>query len=324
VSSTSRCGFRDALVACVLTVLCASSHAQYPTRPIRLVLPLPAGGTADAAARLIGQHLSQTLGQAIVVDNRAGADGIIAAELVMRAPPDGYTLFLGTNGALSAVPAMRRQLPYDPVKSFTPIGYVGNFTFFLFVSTGVPARTVRELVDYGRANPGKLTYGTGNTAALIAGAQFKAAAKLDVAHVPYKGDGPVTTDLLGGRLQYAFMAPVPGYAFVREGRLRAVATLLSARSAMAPDVPTMMEAGLAGVTVMPWMGVFGPAGLPRDLTQRLSRAFGEVLARPDVREALGRQGFEVQSSTPEALALHVKSQLEVWATAVREAGIPIE
>jgi tripartite-type tricarboxylate transporter receptor subunit TctC len=225
---------------------------------------------------------------------------------------------------LSAVPVMRTQSPYNPVTAFSPVSYAGNFTFFLFAHPGVPVKSAMELIDYARANPGKLSYGTGNTTAIVATAQLKAAMRIDVGQVPYKGDAPLTADLVGGRLQFAFMAPIPGYNFVREGRLRAYATLLKTRSAMAPDVPTMIEAGLPVVTVQPWVGIFGPAGMSQDVVNRLSRELAVVLARPDVRETLGRQGFETQASTPAALALHVKEQLAIWGAAVREAGIPIE
>jgi tripartite-type tricarboxylate transporter receptor subunit TctC len=229
---------------------------------------------------------------------------------------------MGTNSPLSAVPSFRKKPPYDPVAHFTPITSLGRPVFFLFVHPSLPVRTVDELVQYARANPGKVAYGTGNTTAIVATAQFKMLAKLDITHVPYKGDAPTTQDLVGGRLQMAFMATVPGYAQARDGKLRILATLLPQRSAMAPDAPTMTEVGYPGVSIFPWLGLFGPANLPRDVVQRLTKEFNAVLSRPDISENLNKQGFVVVGSTPAELGELVKTQLEAWRKAVREAGIP--
>jgi tripartite-type tricarboxylate transporter receptor subunit TctC len=302
----------------------AAAQSKYPSRPIRMIVPFPAGGTADIAARIIAQPLAQAVGENVIVDNRAGADGIIAADLTLKATPDGYTVFFGTNGAMSAVPTLRKKPPYDPVRDFTPITMIGRFTFFLFVHPSVPARSMTELLDHVRANPGKLNYGSGNTTAIVASAQMKSLQKLDVLHIPYKGDAPTTADLLGGRIHYAFMAPIPALGQAREGKLRMLATLLPTRSPLAPDVPTLAEAGVPGISVGPWAGLFGPARLPKEVVDRLARDFGTVLNRPDVRDQLGRQGFEARSSTPAELATHVREQIDVWARVIREAGIPIE
>ena len=308
----------------LLVALTPDAYAQYPSKPIRFVVPFPPGGTADVAARIIAQPISQALGQQLIIDNRPGGDGAVAGTLVMKAAPDGYTLFLGTNSAMSAVPTLRRNPPYDPATDFTPISFVGKFTFFLFAIPTLPAKTLGELIDYVRVNPGKLNYGSGNTTAIIAMAQLKSLAGLDMTHVPYKGDAFATADLLGGRIHFAFMAPVPGLAQAKEGRLRILATLLTNRSALAPEVPTMAEAGMPGVSVAPWAGLFAPVKLPRDIVDRVSREFNTVLKRPDLLDQLARQGFEAQGSTPEELAAHVKTQLDAWSRIVREAGIPIE
>jgi tripartite-type tricarboxylate transporter receptor subunit TctC len=310
--------------ACLALLFAQGAYAQYPNRAIRFVVPFPPGGGADYLARLLAQPLTQALGQQWVIDNRGGADGAIAGAIVAKAAADGYTLFLGTNSPLSAVPAMRRNPPYDPIADFTPIGMLGRFTFFLFVKPDLPARTVAELVAYARANPAKFNYGTGNTVAVVASAQFKTQAGLNIAHIPYKGDAPTTTDLLGGQIQMAFMTPVPALALVKEGRLRLLATLLPQRSSLAPEVPTIAEAGMPGVSIMPWLGVLGPAKLPPDIVARLSRELNPILARADIRESLARQGFEVQASTPAELGATVKDQLQLWKRVVREAQIPIE
>lgn len=298
------------------------AHGQYPSRPVRFIVPFPAGGTADVVGRIIAIRLTQALGQPVIIDNRPGADGVIAAEITMKAQPDGYTIFMGTNSPMSAVPSFRKKPPYDPTTHFTPITSLGRPVFFLYVHPSVPARSVDELVQYARANPGKVAYGTGNTTAIVATAQLKLLAGLDITHVPYKGDAPTTADLIGGRLQMAFMATVPGYQQAREGRLRILATLLTQRSTLAPDAPTMAEVGFPGVSVFPWIAVFGPANMPANLVQRLAREFNAIIGRADISEQLNKLGFVPVGSSPAELGELVKTQLDAWRRAVREAGIP--
>jgi tripartite-type tricarboxylate transporter receptor subunit TctC len=298
--------------------------AQYPAKPIRLIVPFPPSGAAELAARTWSNALGQGLGQTVVVEARPGGDGVIAADAVLKAPADGYTLFFGTNTAMSWVPATRKAPPYDPVADFTAISDVGRFGFFLFSSPTVPATTVAELVAYIRANPGKLNYGTGNAFSIMTTAQFRTAEKLDIVHVPYKGDAPLTIDLLGGRVQMAFATPGTALAQVKEGKLRALATLLPNRSPLMPDVPTLAEAGLASVSLTAWGGLFGPARMPREVVDRLAREMAVAMKRPDVRDGLDRIAFEARSSSPEELAALVKSQLEIWRRAVQEVGIALE
>jgi tripartite-type tricarboxylate transporter receptor subunit TctC len=216
---------------------------------------VPAGGTADYVARLIAQPLTQTLGQQVLVDNRPGGDGAVAGTIVMKAAPDGHTIFFGTNSRCRRCRHCT-SAPLRPHFGFHADQPHRTLTFFLFETPNVPARTVSELITYVRANPGKLNYGTGNTSAIVAMAQFKALAGLELTHVPYKGDAPTTADMLGGSIQLAFMTPVPGLAYVKEGRLRLLAVLLPQRSALAPDVPTIAEAGMPGVSITPWAGLF--------------------------------------------------------------------
>lgn len=312
------------LIATVCVLWVSVGYAQYPTRPIRFVVPFPAGGLADYVTRVIATPLTQALGQQVIVDNRPGGDGAVAGTIVMKSAPDGYTIFFGTNTPMSAMPALHRKSPYDPIKDFTPVGLIGRFTFFLFVSPSVPAKTLTELIDYARKNPGKLNYGTGNTSAIVATAQFKTIAGIDMTHVPYKGDAPTTTDMLGGAIQLAFMTPVPGFAHVKEGKLRLLAVLLPQRSALAPDVPTIAEAGMPGVSITPWAGLFGPAKLPASVVERLSREMRAILSRNDIRDQLARQGFEVQSSTPAELDAYNREQLQTWKRVIRETNIPVE
>ena len=312
------------LVAFVIVALSFPALAQYPNKPIRLVLQFPAGGIADAVARIVAQPLSQALGQPVIVENRPGADGAIAGETVMKAAPDGYTLLLATNSTLSAVPTLRKNPPYDPVNDFAPISMLGRFSFFVFARPDLPAKTLADLVNYARANPGKLNYGTGNTTSILATAQFKSLAGIDMVQVPYKGDAPATTDLLGGRVDLVIASTVPGLALAKEGKIGALATLLSRRSAHLPNVPTMAEAGFPEYSVTSWAAIFGPARLPRPIVERLTREINAILQRPEVKDQLERQAFEYEGSSPEALGTFVKEQLEVWRRAVREAGIQQE
>jgi tripartite-type tricarboxylate transporter receptor subunit TctC len=313
------------LVAFVaLAFACSFAHAQYPNKPVRLIVPFPPGGAAELGARIFAQPLGTALGQPVVIETKPGADGAIAADAVMKAAPDGYTLFYATNTAFNWVPAVRKNPPYDPVADFTPVSMVGIFGFFVFSHPSVPAKDMKELIAYARANPGKLNYGSGNSTAMVSTAQLAQREKLDVVHVPYKGDGPLVIDLVGGRVQFAIMTPGTAAPQVKDGRLRVLATLLQSRNQLLPEAPTMQEQGLAPMSVTPWGGVFGPKGMPRDVTERLSRELQALLKRPEVHEAFGKLAFEPRGSTPEELAAFLKDQVAGWKRAVADAGIKTE
>ncbi len=305
------------LAACVLP-LCAlvassAAHAQpYPNKPIRMIVPFPAGGAADLAARTVVQALSAGLGQQIIIDNRGGADGAIAGNAVISSAPDGYTLLFATTTGLNAAPVMRKVPPYDPIAAFTPISLVGKFGFFLFTHESLPARNVAEFLAYVRANPGKVNYASGNGTSILTTAQLALVEKLDMLHVPYKGDAPATQDLIAGRVQVMIGTPGSAMPQVASGRLRVLAALLPNRSPLTPDTPTAVEAGLRGLTISPWAGLFGPAGLPRDVVDRVAREMRAVAAKPEVKTALDRIAFEVQASTPEEMAAFLREQLDVW------------
>jgi len=301
-----------------------SVNAQYPDKPVRLVVPFPPGGAAELGARIFAAPLGQALGQPVVIETKPGADGAIASDFVMKAPPDGYTLYYATNTAFNWVPATRKNPPYDPLRDFTPVSMVGYFGFFLFTHPSVPAKSVAELIAYARANPGKLNYGSGNSTSQLFGAQLKKLENLDIVHVPYKGDGPLTIDLLGGRVHMAFATPGTAAPQVKEGKLRALAAMFPNRSALLPEVPTAAEAGLGKMSLTPWGGVFGPKGLPREVVDRVARELAVVLKRADVRESFGKLAFEPKSSTPEELHAFLKQQIDTWTTAAREAGIEPE
>jgi tripartite-type tricarboxylate transporter receptor subunit TctC len=312
------------LAAIAAALLAGVAGAQYPNKPIRLIVPFPPGGAAELGARIYAQPLGQALGQPVVIETKPGADGAIAAEAAMKAAPDGYTLFYATNTAFSWLPAVRKNPPYDPVADFTPVSLVGQFGFFIFTHPSVPANNIAELLAYIRANPGKLNYGSGNSTSMLATAQLVQQEKLDVVHIPYKGDGPLSVDLLGGRVQFAIATPGTAAPQVREGKLKVLATLLPSRSPLLPEAPTLAEAGLRPLSITPWGGVFGPAHMPKEIVGRVGRELVVVLKRPDVREAFQKLAFEPRGSTPEELAAFVKEQGEVFRRVVAEVGIKPE
>jgi tripartite-type tricarboxylate transporter receptor subunit TctC len=312
------------VAALAFAAVCTSAGAQYPNKPIRLVVPFPAGGAAELGARIFAEPLGQALGQPVIVESKPGGDGVIAADAVMKSAPDGYTLLYATNTAFNWVPATRKNPPYDPVADFTPVSLIGYFGFFLFTHPSVPAGSVAELLAYARAHPGKLNYGTGNSTSQILAAQLKLLEKLDIVQVPYKGDAPLTVDLLGGRLHMAFATPGSALPQVKEGKLRVLAAMFPNRSPLLPDVPTAAEAGLGKLSITPWGGVFGPARTPKEAVDRLARDLAVVLKRPEVREALGKIAFDARSSTPDELAAFLKDQIEVWRRTAQEVGIKPE
>ena len=312
---------RKACLLAALLVVVLPAAAQYPSKPIRLIVPFPPAGAADLSARTLAQPLSQALGQPIVVENRPGADGSIAADLVAKAAPDGYTLFFGTNTAMCGVPAMRKEPPYNSLTDFTPISLVGTFGFFLFTNPAVPALTLRELIDYARANPGKLNYATGNSTSVLASARLKSQERLDMVEIPYKGDAPATSDLVAGRVQLMIATPGTAVPFVKEGRLRALVTLAASRSPLLPDVPTNAEAGMPPLAITPWAAIFGPAKLPKDIVDRVARAVSTVVVQPEVRAQLERYAFDAKSSSPEELGVYLKEQVDVWIRTARDVGI---
>ena len=312
------------LAAILAALLPFAAQAQYPSKPIRLIVPFPPGGAAELGARIFAQPLGQALGQPVIIETKPGADGAIAADATMKAAPDGYTLMYATNTAFSWVPSVRKNPPYDPVADFTPVSKIGVFGFFVFSHPSVPANSMAELLAHLRANPGKLNYGSGNSTAMLSTAQLVQQEKLDVVHIPYKGDGPLSLDLLGGRVQFAIATPGSAAPQVREGKLKVLATLLPSRSPLLPQAPTMAESGMKGMSITPWGGVFGPKGMPREIADRLSRELIVLLRRPEVVEAFGKLAFEPRGSTPEELAAFTKEQLEVWRRVVGEVGIKPE
>lgn len=302
-------------------VFSATAFAQYPNKPIRLVVPFPPGGAADLTARVVSVPLGQALGQPVVLDYKAGADGAIAGNDVKNAAPDGYTLLFGTNTGMCAAPVLRKNPPYDPLADFTPVAMVGKFGFFVFVHKDVPASSLRDFISHVRQNPGKLNYGTGNSTSIITTAQLASMEKLEMVHVPYKGDAPSSLDLVAGRVQLLIATPGSLLPHSKEGRVKVLATLLPNRSPLIPEAPTMVEAGLKESPIQPYAAIYGPARMPRELVERLAKATQEVMAQPAVKEGVARHAFEAQSSTPEQLAAFHKEQLELWRKTTKEVGI---
>ncbi|HYR33155.1 MAG TPA: tripartite tricarboxylate transporter substrate binding protein [Burkholderiales bacterium] len=296
----------------------------YPSKPIRFVVGFPPGGSADPTARIVGAALSEQLGQPVVVENRPGGDSAIGAEYVSRQAPDGYTLFFGSNSSMTAAVALKKQPLYDPLKDFTPIGLVGRATFFFNVHPSVPAKTLQEFIAHARANPGKLNYGTGNPLSILSNVQLMNAAGIDMVHVPYKGEGPLTPDLLAGRVESAILSNPAGIQLAKDGRLRALAVLADQRSPLLPDVPTFAEAGLPQITVRQWAGVYGPPKMPREIVERLNKEVTAAVRRPDVVEKLQSYGYTAEASTPERLLEINREDLALWRKLVREASLPLE
>lgn len=312
------------LAALSLATLAASAAAQYPNKPIKIIVPFPAGSATDTVARILGQSVSGAVGQAVVVENKAGADGAIAGAEVAKAAPDGYTLLLATNSPMAVAPAMKKVPPYDPVVDFTPIADVGRYTFFLFATASLPQRTLAEIIAYAKANPGKLAYATGNTTGIVSFAQFNSLAGTQMLHVPYKGEPAAITDLLAGRVHLIFATPTTGLAHVKDGKLRAVVTSLKQRSPILPEVPTIGEAGMPKFSILSWAALYGPARMPRDLVERINREFLAAMKRPDVIASMDKQAFILTPSTPEELGAFTKEQFEDYKRILRESGIQPE
>jgi tripartite-type tricarboxylate transporter receptor subunit TctC len=308
--------------ALAFALLATSAAAQgWPAKPIRIVLQFPPGGSTDVVARVLAQSMSQSLGQAVVVENKPGADGAIAAEQVMRSEPDGTTYFLASNTPMMQVPLLRKNPPYDPVKNFTAVSLVGRYVYVMVASPALPAKNAAELLAYARANPGKLNYGSYSGVTQLMHARLRNAAKLEMALIPYKGEGPTVADILGGQVHLTYATPTSTLAHIREGKLRAHAVLLPARFTLLPEVPTAEEAGVPPLTAGTWAALFGPAKLPADITVRMNRELNAAMKRPDVREKIDRQGFDLAGNTPEEMAAFLQEQLKAWERAFRDAGM---
>jgi tripartite-type tricarboxylate transporter receptor subunit TctC len=299
----------------------ASAQTPYPNRTITLVLPFAAGSGTDTTTRIISQHLGMALGVGIVIDNKPGANGMIAATYVARAAPDGYTLFVTTNTTHSANPYLLKTLTYDPLKDFTPIARTGDLPFMLVVHPDVPAETVAELVVYAKANPGKLTYASGSSSAIVSGATFAHNAGIDMLHVPYKSSPPAMNDVIGGRITMMFTDVLTGLPHVNGNALRALAVTTKDRSPLVPNLPSMQEAGVPDFDITSWQGYFGPANLPKEIVTRLNTEIRKIVEKPEIKAQLATLGMDAFSGTPEELRAFVGDQLVLWEKLIKNAGI---
>jgi tripartite-type tricarboxylate transporter receptor subunit TctC len=310
------------LAALVLGAAAMAASAQsWPTKPIRLVVPFPPGSATDTIARAFGGAVAQSLGQPVLVENKAGADGAISGAEVMRAPSDGYTLFFATNSPMAVAPAMRKNPPYDPIRDFTPIADIGRYTFFVVVHPSVPAKTVAELLQHAKDNPGKLNYATGNTTGIMSTAQFMHLGGVKMVHVPYKGEPQALIDLIAGRVQFMVVSAGTSVPHIREGKLRAIAVITTKRSPILPDVPTIAEAGMPAFSITSWAALYGPAKMPREIVDRLNREFLAAAQRPEVQATLEKQAFMFVGSTPERLAAFTKEQNDEYRAMMRATGM---
>ena len=312
-----------AIVASIVTVSGSACAQEYPSRPIRLVVPWPAGGVTDVVARIVGERLGQTIGKPVVVDNKAGASGFIGTEMVAKAPPDGYTLLLVTSSTHAASPALFRKIPYDPLKDFATISQVTLAPTILVVPPSLPANTVADLVTLAKAKPGQInyaSYGSGSTAHLAA-ELFLQATGTSMTHIPYKGAAPAVADLMGGQVSVFFDSIPSSLPHVRSGKLKALAVTGPQRTPAAPDIPTVAET-YPGFEVTVWQGFQAPAGTPRAIIDKLNANIVKVMAMQDVREKLMNLGADPVSSTPEQFAQHIAREKQKWADVVKRAGIP--
>ena len=310
---------------CIALQAPTSAQAQtFPTKSLRLVVPFPAGSSTDVIARVFSATVSQSIGQQIVVENKAGADGAIAASEVMRAAPDGYTLLMATNSPMSAVPALRKVPPYNPVTDFTSIIDIGRYTFVLVAHPSVPANSMAELIQYAKANPGKLNYASGNTSGIVSIAQIAGLTGIQMVHVPYKGEPQALTDLISGRVQLMVASAGTTVPQIKEGKLKAIAVTLPRRSPLLPNTPSINEAGVPKYSLTSWAGVFGPAKMPRELVERLNKEFNAAMSAPEVIAAMEKQAFQLTGGTPDKLELWVKEQADSYKAVLKAAGVEPE
>jgi tripartite-type tricarboxylate transporter receptor subunit TctC len=298
----------------------------YPRGPVSLVVPFPAGGPTDAMARQLAQRLSDRLGQQVVVDNKGGAGGSIAAEAVAKAKPDGQTLFFGTTGTLAINPSLYSKLRYDPVKDFTPVSLMATTMNVLVVNPDLPARNLGELIKLAKAKPNTLTFGSAGNGSSnhLSGELFSSSAGIMITHVPYKGSAPALTDLLGGRLSMMFDTIAQQTGNVAANKVRALAVTGPKRSPLIPDVPTAQEAGMKDFDVTIWFGVLAPAGTPSALVERLNREIVTVMSSDEMKKRMQSDGAEARSTSPEEFAALIKRDMAKWSPLVKASGATID
>jgi tripartite-type tricarboxylate transporter receptor subunit TctC len=310
----------------LLRALPARSEAAYPSRTIRMIVPYPPGGTTDLLGRLVADQLSSGLGATVFVENKPGVATALGAEQVARSEPDGYTLLMATSTTLAINKTLYRKLPYDPVKDFTPIALVAAVPFALIINPLIPAKTLAEFIAYAKSTPGLAFGSAGNGSPQHLGAEMlKVAAGIDIRHVPYRGSVPAMLDVIGGRIAFMVVDLQPALPQMREGKVRMLGVTTLKRLAVAPDIPTLAEGGLAGFELVAWQGVVAPAGLPRPIADQLAAQIGKLVADPSTRDRLTAIALEpLPGSTPDSFAAYVKTEVDRWAVIVRQAGVELE
>jgi tripartite-type tricarboxylate transporter receptor subunit TctC len=301
----------------------AQRSADYPSRPIRLIVPFVAGGSTDIVARVVGQKMAEQWGRQVVVDNRGGANGVIAMDIVARAAPDGYTLVLGYIANLGTAPALNAKLPYDPVKDYAPICHIVSAPSIGVVHPGVPAKTLQELVALARAKPAAVSFGTAAVGSIghLSGELINRLAGISMQHVPYKGGGQAVTDVLAGQIPLVIIGMTAVTPHVRAGRLRPLFTTGAKRSFAFPDVPTVAEQGFPGFAADAWYGILAPARTPRPIVNKLNEEVMRIIKLPDVKERLASVGFEIAGGSPDDFSKLIREEIVKWTKVVREAGI---
>ena len=324
---------RRALLAALATLFGATTStpalaqaASYPNKPIRIIVPFPVGGIADTFSRTIGIKLTEVWGQPVVIENKTGAGGNIGAELVAKSAPDGYTLVMGNIGSHAVNVSLFKSIPFDPIKDFVPIAHVLDAEGLLVVNPSVNANSVSEILEMARAQPGKLSYASAGlgTTSHLAGELFKSTAKVDIVHVPYKGNSPAITDLLGGQTQMLFATMPTVLPHVKAGKLRAIASIGLVRTVALPDVPTVAESGLPGFEVSNWIGLFAPVGTAPDIVAKLNAEVQKIMRSPDVQKRLEAEGARFIPTTPAQFAAFQKEELVKWAKIIKDANIRAE
>src|SRR5262245_57290673 len=306
----------------VLALSCATAGAQtYPTRPIRVIVPFAPGGPSDLLARTVGQKLTESWGQQVIVDNRPGANGIVGCELVAKSPPDGYTLVMATPGTHGINASLFPKLPYDTVKEIAPITRLGVAPYLLVAHPSLPARSAKDLIQLAKARPGEIAWATGGSPTQVAAELFKRTAKIDVLIVPYKGQAPAVTAALSGEASLVFGGVALTQAQIKAGRLRALGVAGTRRSSAMPDVPTIAESGLPGFEATAWYGVLAPGATPRAIVERLDSDIVRILKLPDVAQRLQAEAFEIPAETADQFAAVIRAEIAKWAPIVKEAGI---
>ena len=308
--------------------LASGAQAQtssYPDRQIKIISPFATGGIADTFSRVIAQGLSESWGQPVIVENKTGGGGNIGSDFVAKAAPDGYTLVMGNIGSHAVNPYLMKNMPYDPLRDFQPVAYVLDAEGLLVVSPDVPSKSVPELIAYIKANPGKISYGSGGvgTTSHLAGELFKSLAKVDMTHIPYKGNAPAITDLIGGQTQVMFATMPTVLPYVKSGKLKALAVIGGTRSPSLPDVPTVSET-LPGFDVSNWIGIFAPNGTPPSIVSKLNTEIVKVMQQPNVQKRLDTEGAKFKVMTPEAFGAFQKNEAQKWAKTIRDSGLKPE